>query len=331
MTATLTVGLLDLDQLVPDVARVDSPFTVTCGWRPATAQAVVDGLPRWAMWAVPPALPDPLYDDGRVTLYGGVGAGDILPRLDVPDGVLITDPPYGISHASSRRGTSAWHGQQIAGDRTTDVRDDVLAWWHPRPAIVFSSPKLPAPPGSTGRLVWGKWPLGSGDLRVPYRPDMEDAHVIGFPWADGLARTSSMLDYPPVQSTAKNGRLHAHQKPLPLMVELVGKTTGTVIDPFAGSGTTLLAAKALGRRAIGIELDPAHAATAAARLADDTPDVYPPAVKGSRMSTKPTMAGRRFHPRRQCLPDGRPDDARTPTTATSVPTDDDGTPTLFAV
>lgn len=341
----LTVATIDMSQLLAGVATAGLPLSVTLGWRPATAFAVVDGMPRWALWAVPPPLPDPVYDDGTVTLYGGVDAGDVLPRLDIDDdAVLITDPPYGISHSSGRQGNAWWHGRQIHNDTTTDVRDDVLAWWQPRAAIVFASPRLPAPPGSTAHpLTWLKWPLGSGDLRIPFRPDTETIHVIGHPWDDGFARTSSALDYPPVQSTAKNGRRHQHEKPLPLMVELVAKTRGTVVDPFAGSATTLVAAKALGRRAIGIELSMDHALAAAERLADTPPPVYLPARKGDRLSTKPSQAGRRFHPRRACLPDGRPDDQRDPytppaqaaeTTVISKPGPDTApgdvsTPTLF--
>jgi site-specific DNA-methyltransferase (adenine-specific) len=48
----------------------------------------------------------------------------------------------------------------------------------------------------------------------------------------------------------------------------VAKTTGTVLDPYMGSGTTGAACLALGRRFIGIEIDPDHFATACARLTD---------------------------------------------------------------
>jgi site-specific DNA-methyltransferase (adenine-specific) len=65
-------------------------------------------------------------------------------------------------------------------------------------------------------------------------------------------------------------RFHPTQKPLSAMRPLIrafSQPGGLVLDPFAGSGTTLVAAAQLGRRAIGIELDPAHCETARSRLA----------------------------------------------------------------
>jgi site-specific DNA-methyltransferase (adenine-specific) len=68
------------------------------------------------------------------------------------------------------------------------------------------------------------------------------------------------------------GGMHSCQKPLGLMQELIQRLTnpGDVIaDPFAGSGTTLLAAKELGRRAVGVELEEKNCETIAARCAQD--------------------------------------------------------------
>ncbi len=73
-------------------------------------------------------------------------------------------------------------------------------------------------------------------------------------------------------STGKHDRgMHETQKPLKLMellVSLVTKTGATVLDPFAGSGTTCVAAKRLGRSYIGIEIDKTHVKIADKRLAD---------------------------------------------------------------
>ena len=71
--------------------------------------------------------------------------------------------------------------------------------------------------------------------------------------------------------TVTNGS-HSCQKPVGLMQELIERLTNPgdlIADPFAGSGSTLLAAKELGRKAIGIEQDAKHCATIAARLAQD--------------------------------------------------------------
>ena len=64
------------------------------------------------------------------------------------------------------------------------------------------------------------------------------------------------------------GRHHPTEKPLALMMELIAKCPAglTVLDPFAGSGSTGVAALRLGRTFIGIEIDPTHFATAVERL-----------------------------------------------------------------
>jgi DNA modification methylase len=73
--------------------------------------------------------------------------------------------------------------------------------------------------------------------------------------------------------TYSGNKLHPTQKPLSVLLPLVETFSapgGLVLDPFAGSGSSLLAAKMLGRRYLGIEMDTAHHTIACRRLAQDT-------------------------------------------------------------
>lgn len=204
----------------------------------------------------------PYYDDGQVQLW----LGDCR-EVDawIEGDVLVFDPPYGIGYNSgSRREKLA---ASILNDTDTSVRDGVLDSWGDRPALVFGSWKIPRPDRTLARLVWDtKGALGMGDLVIPWKPSDQEIYVLGRTGWTGR-RTNNVLSFAPVQSMAINGRLHPHEKPLTLMEELISKTTGTVVDPTAGSGSTLVAAKRLGRRAIGVELDERYCEITAGRLA----------------------------------------------------------------
>ena len=211
-------------------------------------------------------MPKPYYQDDWVSLYHGdcLELADLWTCADV----LVTDPPYGIAYNSgSRRDTLS---ASIKGDEDTSLRDQVLATWG-RSALVFGTWRIPRPEGTHTRLVWDtKGALGMGNLSVPWKPSDQEVYVIGYDFHGH--RGSNILRYAPVQSTARNGRTHPHEKPVPLMADLLAKTRGVVADPFAGSGSTLVAAKALGRRAIGIELEERYCEIAARRLAQDVLD-----------------------------------------------------------
>lgn len=74
-------------------------------------------------------------------------------------------------------------------------------------------------------------------------------------------------------------RYHKNQKPLPLMARLIRwvcPPEATILDPFAGSGSTLVAAFQMGRKCIGVELDEEHCETAAMRLGAARPDTQVP-------------------------------------------------------
>lgn len=208
------------------------------------------------------------YQDDAVKLYLGDCIVDHLEWLDAD--VLVTDPPYGLAYNSgSRRDDLA---RSIVGDEDTAVRDAVLNQWYPRPALVFGSWKPPRPVGTHTRLIWDtKGALGMGDLSVPWKPSDQEIYVLGKGFAG--RRDSNVLTCPPVQSMAKNGRLHPHEKPIDLMWRLIDKCpSGVIADPFAGSGSTLVAAATAGRKAIGVELEERYCEIIAKRLAQGALD-----------------------------------------------------------
>ena len=206
----------------------------------------------------------PYYQDDHVRLYHG----DCLELADlwtVAD-VLVTDPPYGMAHRSG------WLDRPIAGDETTVARESVIDIWGFKAAIMFGTWRVPRPSFVRQLVVWDKGDSpGMGDLSLPRGPSHEDIYIMG----EGFQgrRTGSVIRYPTLSAGSTERPDHPTPKPVPLMEELIRKCPpGVIADPFAGSGSTLVAAKALGRRAIGVELEERYAEIAARRLAQDVLD-----------------------------------------------------------
>lgn len=199
----------------------------------------------------------PYYSDDLVTLYHGRWE-DVLPRVQAD--VLVTDPPYGMKYRSG------WSGGAVAGDGDTETRDALLAAWGDRPALVFGRWNVPRPTGARARLVWdkGEWP-GMGDLAFPWGPSDEEVYVLGDGWTG--KREGTVLRAHRIGGAGT----HPTEKPIAIMERLIRKAPpGIILDPFAGSGTTLVAAKNLGRRAIGIEMEEGYCSVAARRLSQGT-------------------------------------------------------------
>lgn len=204
----------------------------------------------------------PYWSGDGITLYHG-DCREVTAWLGAD--VLVTDPPYGYGHSSRRQGT--FQHEVIANDSDTTVRDDVLRAWAPRPALVFGSWKVPHPAATHTVLIWDKGPgVGMGDISVPWKPNWEQIYVIGSGFTG--RRDTSILTGNQVVTWASNGRVHPNQKPVALLERLLAKCpTGAVADPFVGSGSTLVAAKLQGRRAVGVEIDEKYCEVAARRLA----------------------------------------------------------------
>lgn len=191
---------------------------------------------------------------------------EILPTLGKVDAV-VTDPPFGIDYRSGHRTDALWAGDRIISDETTAARDAALEMLASVPALVFGSWKAPRPAGTRMVLTWDKGPaLGMGDLSLPWKPSTEEIYVLGAGFV-GARDEGACLYCPPVQSMAKNGRLHPNEKPVALIERLLAKMPdGAVCDPFMGSGTTGVASVKLGRKFIGIEIEPRYFDIACRRI-----------------------------------------------------------------
>lgn len=212
----------------------------------------------------------PYYSDEHVTLFhGDCRESTIWLYADV----LVTDPPYGMALRSGRGGH--FGASVIAGDSDLSARDEALRIWGSGPALVFGRWSEPRPDGTRMVLTWDKGEhVGMGDLSLPWKPNTEEVYVLGAGFTGH--RGGSVLRHLAIAGTvgqgAKGTRTHPTEKPVSLMADLIAKTVGVVADPFAGSGSTLVAAKQLGRKAIGVELEERYCEVIAKRLAQGVLD-----------------------------------------------------------
>jgi DNA modification methylase len=210
-----------------------------------------------------------------VTLYCG-DCRDILPSLGRVDAV-VTDPPYGIAYQSGHATDRLWAaGRTITNDQDCSTRDEVLATFDCA-MLVFGVRKVPMPPRTRQVLIWDKQgALGMGALDLPWKPGHEEIYVLGHGFVGGR-RWHSVISHPPTQAMACNGRTHPNEKPIGLIKMLIKWCPlGTILDPFMGSGTTGVAAVKLGRRFIGIEIEPKYFDIARRRIEEALrqPDMF---------------------------------------------------------
>ena len=205
---------------------------------------------------------------------------EVLPTLGKVDAV-VTDPPYGINHKMTQGGNSPRNTKPIFGDDQPFDPSPLLRW----PCLMFGadhfSERLPA-----GTFhVWDKNPSGA------VSDAFSDAELFWTSW--GCARrVFRHLWKGMCQASEKGGkqRWHPTQKPIALMefcLNLAPKSK-VILDPFMGSGTTGVACVKLGRKFIGIEIDPGYFDIACKRISDayKQPDMFveAPAAKPEQLS-----------------------------------------------
>jgi DNA modification methylase len=162
---------------------------------------------------------------------------------------IVTDPPYGVAYRSNWK--NKFEGIEIAGDETVETRDQSLSIFDGIPALVFGSWKQPKPKGVRAILIWDKGTVGMGAMDVPWFPSTEEIYVLGSGWVG--SRVSSVLPF------YVRNQHHPTEKPVELLGHLLQRCPdGLIVDPFLGSGTTLIAAEQLDRRCFGMEIDPSY-------------------------------------------------------------------------
>ncbi len=215
----------------------------------------------------------PYYSDDHVTLYHG-DCRELVHSLSFD--VVVADPPYGIGWdaANAKRGRSrlaeASDFPDIHGD---DEPFDPAPWLAlARPMVLFGANHYAdrLPPASRW-LIWDKLDGLTTTKRDVGFCDQADAELA---WTNlgGPARLYSQrwLGMLKAGRDASIKRRHPTEKPVELMTwVLVQVPDGVVLDPYMGSGTTPRAAKDLGRRAIGIEIDERYCEIAARRCAQE--------------------------------------------------------------
>lgn len=195
------------------------------------------------------------YEDEYIKLYHGNMLEE--PAWLEAD-VLITDPPYGMSYQSNF--AKAGPSDPIYGDRDTILRDSCLQMWGDvKPAIVFGTWRVPRPQGTRQLVIWHKGDTpGMGDLTLPWGPSHEDIYILGGRgpghWVG--KRGPSVIRSRLREGTGTKDHDHPTPKPVYLMQTLISHTNPeyVIADPFVGSGSTLVAAKMLRRRAVGVEI-----------------------------------------------------------------------------
>jgi DNA modification methylase len=224
---------------------------------------------------------EPYYDHGGIQIYHG-DCRDVLPGLGKVD-LVLTDPPYGIGEARGKnksRGKPAFggskmvqsvdYGQSSWDDKPPDNETINLVVSAGKNAILFGGNYFWLPPSS----CWLVWDKDNGDC------DFADCELA---WTNlkmavrlKKYRWNGMLQEP---GRPREKRYHPTQKPLEIMTWCIAQAdkkkrfgVKTILDPFAGSCTTAVAAKQLGRKCICIEREEKYCQIGVDRLSQEVLD-----------------------------------------------------------
>lgn len=242
----------------------------------------------------------PYYQDAHVTLYHG-NMRELLPMLGITSDACVSDPPYGETSLAWDRWVDGWPALVAACTRSMwcfgSMRMFTERWpefasWHLAQDLVWSKRRGSGMRNDrfkrTHELICqftrGPWSeihhepirewMGVARPGGPQRRPRRAGHLNGSSPIvdddDGLRLVRSIIEAAPPR-----GSRHPTEKPAAILAPLIEYAVppgGLVLDPFAGSASTLLTARHLGRRAIGIEADEEYCERAAKRLS--IPDLF---------------------------------------------------------
>lgn len=231
-------------------------------------------------------LMKPFYDEDGITIYHG-DCREILPTLEPADAAII-DPPYSTNYYASDDASFSpelaykmigplavfgWPEALCGLAAALDQQPDEWICWAPTNGRMRGMNRHGLWRESEHIAVFGKGDWGR--LRQPRRPTTtpmpeKDKRVKG---DSGPVRMGDVWTDPSPNLNPRqyHKRHHPNEKPVPILERLILALTepdDTVLDCFMGSGTTLVAARNLGRRAVGIEVEEEHCETAVARLGE---------------------------------------------------------------
>ena len=224
----------------------------------------------------------PYYEQDGITIYNG-DCRDVLPTLEPVD-LVFTSPPYNLGGTSGgefsrlKEGYASYSDDLPLGEYIAWQKDCLSAMWNAlsdvgaifynhKPICQGQVVRLPTDlnPGLPLRQII-TWDRGSGFNRTLTH------YVPRYEWVLMFAKPAFRINTMSVDDVWRipfdTGKAHPAAYPLALPKTAIASTDAQIItDPFMGSGTTLRAAKDLGRKAIGIEIEERYCEIAANRLA----------------------------------------------------------------
>lgn len=211
----------------------------------------------------------PFYKDDWVTIYNEnmLNVIDSLPPVQC----IITDPPYGINYLSNHYKFKNPH-KPIENDNQLFLPIDKLftALCGGGSMFAFFSHKVPLIDDKVKNwIIWVKNNWSAGDLYGDFANQYE---MIAFMPKEGFKLKGERRLTNVWHFDRQAPELHPTQKPIELIKQIILTATNegdTILDPFMGSGTTLAAAKQLGRKAVGIEIETKYCDIARSRLSQE--------------------------------------------------------------